>query len=482
MSKKIIALMLVLLMALPVLVACGGDKKSEETSNVGSETVGGEYAEVDNYVKTLASQYDYDGATFSIIGSPETIYPADVEVTGNLENDALYARVVDIEENFGVEVKFRASLGPDAGYDNTGAETTDVVKTDQMSGLKSYDLIEGNLGTAGAPLLNAGCLQPVNDYDMLDFSRSWWLNGLEEKFSVGGKLFFLTGKINPSHYSDAACILFNKDVAETFQLPDMYEMVTDGIWTIDKMNEVASVIPANGDVKRYMINGEAGLACYFGAGFSLSEKDDDDVPVVPSTLSQAKTDYIDKLNSIFGDESVKFDKQDPNHADYFYDREVFTNGEVLFWIDETWRANDMRTFEVEFGILPIPKKDAEQENYISLSSDRAVYFAKDLKDPEMTGVITEAMAALSEKHLEPAYYHKALQGRSTYDSDSRVVLDILYNSKVVDLELSYEWGKIGETIGKACVGHNDSYTSSYASSTGLAKVKIKQLMSKIAQD
>ncbi len=484
MNKKLIAMLLAALMTVPFLSACGDAKKTESdtTSADTSASEGGDYAEIDEYVKSLASQYNYDGETFNIIGSPETIYPEKAEMLGNIENDALYSRILDIEANFGVSVTFRESVGVEAGYENTGAETTDVVMTDQMSGLKSYDLVEGNLKTCGAPLLNAGCLQPVNDYDMLDFTRSWWLNDLESQFSVGGNLYFLTGKINPSHYSDASCVLYNKKVSDNFNLPDMYEFVSDGSWTVDKMNEIASVIPAGGDVRRYMVDGSGALSIYFGAGFTLSTKDENDAPTIPTTLSQSQVDYIDKLNSIFGDESVKYDKQKPNFADEFYDREVFENGQVLFWFDGVWRANDMRPYDVEFGILPVPKKDASQENYISLSSDRAVYFAKDLKDPEMTGVITEAMAALSEKHLEPAYYEKALKGRSTYDSASKEVLDILYSSKVVDLELSYNWGNLGETIGTACVGYNDDYVSKYASSTRLAGRYIQQLMKKVAND
>ena len=479
MSKRILALLLVLIMSVAVLASCK-ENKNDTVATTGDSTAEGEFAEVDNYVKNLASEYNFEGATFNIIGSPEAIYPENPEITGNLENDALYSRIVDIEDKFGITVTFKVSKGPDSGYENTGAETTDVVITDQMSGLKSYDLIEGHVETAGAPLLNAGCLQPVNDYDMLDLSRSWWLNDLEEKYSIGGKLFFLTGKINPTHYSEASCILYNKQVAEEFQLPDMYELVENGEWTIDKMNEVASLVPAGGQVKRYMIGG--GLSLYFGGGFTLSEKDENDAPVIPTSLSQAKSDYIDKLKSILGDSTVKFDKATPNFADEFYDRDVFTDGEVLFWVDGVWRANDMRTYDVEFGILPIPKKDTAQKNYISLSSDRAVYFAKDLKDPEMTGVITEALAALSEKHLEPAYYEKALKGRSTYDTKSKKVLDIIYNSKVVDLEISYKWGELGDLIGKATVGHNDAYVSDYASSTGFAKAKIGKLMKLIDQE
>lgn len=484
MTKKLTAMLLAALMAIPFLSACGanGNGKSTDSQSDTNITEGGTYAEIDDYVKGLAEQYNFDGESFTIIGTGEAIYPAVREMNGNLQNETLYSRVLDIESVFGITVTFRESVGIDAGYDNTGAETTDVVTTDQMSGLKTYDLIEGNLKTCGAPLLNAGCLQPVNDYDMLDFTRSWWLNNLEEQFSVGGKLYFLTGKINPSHYSDGSCVLYNKDVAENFSLPDMYEFVREGTWTIDKLNEVASLIPVGSDVRRYMINASGALAIYFGGGFTLSYKDENDSPVIETSIGQSKVDYIDKLNSIFGDSSVKYDKEDPNYSKDFYDREVFENGQVLFWFDGIGRANDMRPYDVEFGILPIPKKDASQKNYISLSSDRAVYFAKDLKDPELTGVITEAMAALSEKHLEPAYYEKALKGRSTYDTDSKEVLDILYNSKVVDLEISYNWGKLGELVGTACVGYNDDYISDYASNTKLANRYIQSLLKKVAND
>lgn len=142
MSKKILAMLLVLVMALSVLVSCKEDEKVTESTTGEANEGEGEFAEIDNYVSDLASQYSFDGATFNIIGSPATIYPENPEVTGNLENDALYSRVVDIEENFGIQVTFRVSKGPDAGYENTGMETTDVVTTDQMSGLRSYDLVE----------------------------------------------------------------------------------------------------------------------------------------------------------------------------------------------------------------------------------------------------------------------------------------------------------------------------------------------------
>ena len=92
------------------------------------------------------------------------------------------------------------------------------------------------------------------------------------------------------------------------------------------------------------------------------------------------------------------------------------------------------------------------------------------------------MAALSEKHLEPAYYEKSLKGRSTYDSESRDMLDIIYTTKKVDFADMYGWGGITESLNKACYGANDSFISGYTSSVRLAGIHIKKLMNNIATE
>ena len=480
MMKRTLALILAAIMLMATVSCKKDDKKpdSGKSTDNGTETAaetGGEndYAEIDSYVAELAKSHQFDGADFSIIGTGENcIYPTEENITGNLQNDAMYSRALELEDKFGIDITFSESTAN--GYENTGAETSAKVRLDVSSGGNSYDLIEGHVSTCGQVLLNAGCLRSVNESDILDFSKSWWLNNLEGQYSIANQLYFLTGKINPSHYSDASCILYNKEVAANFNLPDMYELVDSGEWTFDKMTEIASAI-SGGDIRRYMIG--SGTSLYFGAGYTISEKDEDDNPVIPKTLSASEINYIDKLSAVFSDRSMIYDKNLNNkNLDDFYDREVFENGQVLFWFDATWRANDMREYDVEFGILPIPKESRDQANYISLSGDRAVYFSKNLKDPEMTEVITEAMAALSEKYLEPAFYEKALKGRSTYDTDSRRVLDILYNSKAIDLALVYNWGELSEVISDATVGYNDSYVSSYNSSARLANNQIKSLL------
>jgi len=491
MNKKILSLLLALLMVCTVLAACGSKKdvketQSSETGNVGVD----EFAEVNAYVEGLvASQGTFGGKTFTIIGSPRAIVAEDQEETGNLENDALYKRQRDLEDYFDIEIEFVESKGVDSGYENTGAETADKVRTDVMSSLASYDLINGNLMTCGRIMLNNGSIAPVGDISPLDFSQSWWLNDLEEQFTISNQLYFLTGKIAPSHYGDAACILYNKDVAENFDIPDLYSIVKSGDWTFDKMVEIASVIDAGSDIYRYHVSGASGgLTYYFGAGFDLAQTDEEGHLYIAKSLTSEQSDFIDKVASVFKDTKATANGQ------IMYERgETFTFGEdatdgfidgkILFHTTTMGDPSALREKDVEFGILPVPKKDVDQKEYISLATawmTAGVYFETVLTDVEMTATITEAMAALSAKHLEPAYYEKALKGRGTYDTDSRDMLDLIYKTKVIDLADTYQWGGVVEIINNACNGSNESYVSGYTGASIVANKTIERLEKQIA--
>ncbi|MCQ2456002.1 MAG: hypothetical protein MJ096_01465 [Clostridia bacterium] len=75
-----------------------------------------------------------------------------------------------------------------------------------------------------------------------------------------------------------------------------------------------------------------------------------------------------------------------------------------------------------------------------------------------------------------------MKGRSTYDIDSRRVLDTLYNSKIVDLACTYGWGDLDKTIGQACVGDIDGYVSAYNASVKLGNRNIQTLLKTLAKN
>lgn len=486
-SKSAVAAVLAVMMVLPLIVSCSdtcSDAESSTATQWVTETEEDSFLEIDSYVSDLvASSGGFDGSAFNIISSEMSVLPETMEETGSLENDTLYMRQRDIEELFDVKMELSKATG--IGYEDVEHEINDLVRRDVMSDSRTYDLIEANIMLCGTYMLESDLIQPSDNFDAIDPEQSWWISGIRERYTICDKLYYLTGKINVTNYSAPACVLFNKTVAENFGIYGMYDHVKNGTWTLDRMLESASPITAGSDVKRFMIGGAGGgLSMLFAAGFTLSSYDENGDPVLPDSLGNDMVSYIDKLADSLGDDSITYNQMRAyyNGAEQFVDTDTFENGRVLYWVDVLGTAVDMRKYDVEFGILPIPKRDENQKEYIGFANAwqvKGVLFPKNVKDSEMTGVITEAMAALSEKHVEPAYLEKSLKGRSTFDHESREVVDILYNNQIADLADTYQWADIVVVINKACLGVIDSYVSSYVGSVAFARIQIRKLLANV---
>ncbi|MCQ2456000.1 MAG: hypothetical protein MJ096_01455 [Clostridia bacterium] len=487
MSRKIIALLLVLVMIVPMIASCGGEEKdkNEETKSTGTdvaETVENEFAEIDGYVEDLVSQSGtYGGETFTMLLN-QADWPEEEEITGNLLDDALYNRIRDIEEYFEVDMVPYKTDG--TGYETSGAQMADLVFQDTMAGSMSYDLVHANLMTCGQVMLNTGSIRYVEEMDPLDFSNKWWLNDLEDQFSIGGHLYFLTGEIVSNNFTDPACIIFNKKIAENYGLPNLYDIANAGDWTFDKMVEVSSVItPGSGTYSLITGGASGGLCFYIGAGYKIAETDEEGNPTIAPTLTGEQVDFIDKLASVIGDNTVTVtDMNELSYSGTNAQFEAMDDDVSLFLSSGIGAAASLRAYDIDFGILPIPKGTASQDKYISLSSAwtvAGVFFPKLLKNEEMTSTITEAMAALSDKYLRPAFYEKALKGRSTNDVESRRMLDLIYAAKRIDLADTYQWGEVVKVINEACMGEKDEVVSTYNGSAKFANTQIKRLLKQI---
>lgn len=485
-APRALSLILALSLAFLSLLSCTdtareGSEDSQATVDSSAEK-SGDFAELESYVASLA-QGGFDGADFTVVGRDTSVLPNDEGETGNLENDALYRRSRALEEAFDIDMHLVKAMG--IGYEDAESEINELVRLDVMSDSRSYDLVEGNIMLCSTVLLEENLIQPSENFEQIDPEREWWCSDVRERYTICGKLYYLTGKLNLSNYTAPSCVLYNKQVAEDFGITSLYEAVDEGRWTLDMMTETAGAITAGGDIKRFMIGGAGGgLAMFFGGGFSLSSLDSDGDPVLVESLTSDMVSYIDRLGDIFGDDSITYNQVRAyyNGAEEFVDTDVFEDEQVLYWIDGLGRAITLREYDTEFGILPIPKRDTSQSSYIGFASAweiKGVFFPKNVRDARMTGAVTEAMAALSEKYIEPEYLERSLKGRSTYDEESKAVVDLLYNSQSAQLVDTYQWGDLVITVNRACLGSIDSYVSGYDSSARLAKLKVDRLLSSV---
>ena len=179
----------------------------------------------------------------------------------------------------------------------------------------------------------------------------------------------------------------------------------------------------------------------------MTEYDEYGYPYVDESVSRGVYDLAEKFSQIYGDEAIcasskgdygGFTEREWCINKYGYEdySEMFAKGNFLFYFLTTGEAAWLRVYDVEFGILPIPKGDASQPNYISGTGTWGasnVFVPKSAKDIEMTDVMLEALASLGYKYIKPAYYDMILKSRSTYDYDSKGMIDIIFETKRYDI-------------------------------------------------
>ena len=89
-----------------------------------------------------------------------------------------------------------------------------------------------------------------------------------------------------------------------------------------------------------------------------------------------------------------------------------------------------------YGIVPLPKADVEQEDYISYVQDQVLVFGitSDWAGDELTicGQFLEAFASESYNTTMPAYYEKALTKKYVIDVPSKAMIEIIDSNIVVD--------------------------------------------------
>ena len=497
MKKTILALILALLMVMPLLVSCGDEGGSGTETNEVTETkkVDPVTAEIDGYVADIAENVDFSGETFTYLMRQLEDVTIEEEETGSLLSNAMYYRQREIEEIFGVDWEYVIA--------ENSEEVSEKVITDFMASMGAYDLASGTIRNAGQPMMFSGALINIDDFSFVDTTREWWVSTLYETMSINGKLYFLTGTIVPEHYYDAGCVMFHKGVADDYNIPDLYSIVNDGEWTVDKMFEVAQAIPTNSTgsgAYRFCMTGyrATGIDLMFANGMQITYFDEEGVPYIAENLSAELADFAGKISDVLGDDTIVCTSRPKGIGGEDVTEkygvqtmdDMFINGRALFFLDCTSKITSLRDKEVEFGILPIPKGDASMEyrTYAESVNGAAVYVPKMVKDVEKVDAIVEAMAALSQKHVKPAFYEKMLKSRSTYDSESMEMIDIIFSTKSYDLIDIYGGGDLNQSggyvslIDRAIKDDDSSLASSYRSNRTVVAAKLRTMLNTISFD
>jgi hypothetical protein len=173
---------------------------------------------------------------------------------------------------------------------------------------------------------------------------------------------------------------------------------------------------------------------WISLGTTTIAKDSDDIPYLSAT-GPAFIDAWFKMVEVLIDGGAWFSAPEPNPHPDPLSEEIFTNGRALFKHSQLGGIEALRAMDTDFGIIPYPKLNEQQEKYYSSLAWAEILslpiYADD-EDLARTSVILEALASDSYRAVVPVYTELVLRTRNARDDESEEMIDIILGNRVFD--------------------------------------------------
>ena len=482
--KRFLALALVFLMLLSALLLAVSCDKGNKTENENKSELKTYDEESIFYERSLVSDdlapRDFGGRTFRVVAStPSEIHIEEEKRNqGDLFIDAKFARNQAVENRFNVNIEMV--------YTGSLAEVSDYVSKNVLSGADEFDLLMGQVMTTGGLVIKKLFLNWY-DIDHIDFSKPWWYSSNADELTYDGKAPITISHLNQSAVGGAYCLYFNKNLATSYELGDLYGLVLDGKWTFDKLCEMVKDIYVDDGNDKRDENDFYGFAQMQGTHLNsylwafdnpIVTKDEEGVPQVSVKTDKINTIVNNVYEFCFNTTGVYFDPYKENDAT---SNKLFFNKQAIFIMSYLSHASSeqMRNFEDDYGILPLPKHDESQQQYKTMVGGHHSCLAvpKTVKDTDFVGTVVEALSAESWKTVTPTLYEIALKTRYLRDAESKEVMDIIIEGTTFDFGSVYDnWKGFAFMLSKMMTNANPNFESFYNSQYSGARMHYKSLV------
>ena len=120
------------------------------------------------------------------------------------------------------------------------------------------------------------------------------------------------------------------------------------------------------------------------------------------------------------------------------------NEHVIFMLSGMAAASTkLRQVNFEYGIVPTPKWDEAQENYLCTTAYTGALWAipLDARNEDLSSAVMEALAIEGYYSVAPVFFEIALKVKYSSDDDSARMYDIIRQAR------SYDFGRVYSTAG-----------------------------------
>ncbi len=483
--KKLVTLLLLAAM-LTSTFACGSEGTPSGTTAQSGTTEPA--TETTSYLDKFKDK-KFDGKTFSVITQHQTSQPTvpPEDQTGEVVDDALYNRDRRVEELLGITIEYQV-------YENRNQLANDL-RTLISAGEDVYDMVITSMADGLNTLAPEGYLLDLNTLPEISLDSDWWSGSCHKNLTFNGKQYMTSGPISLAYYYAPCVIAFNQRLCDEYQIPDLYETVLSGKWTIDKFGEITKNVAqdlnsdgkmsADDDFFAFACDELTGQAFYMGCGGTQTELDSNGKPTL--TMGSSKnTDILDKIVSVVAKDDMRLLTEGINaegsNIPAFNKTWHFKNAKtMLLGYNMSGIITYLRDMTDDYGLIPMPKLDENQEEYLTYGSPWgpvgvAVPVTVSPDKHEMIGTAMETLAYISHTTVGTQMFNVTLKEKVSRDDNSKAMLDIIYKDVIFDINGIHNFGNTGTTLRACAIGKEENFSSKYASALPTAEEKLADLM------
>ncbi|MBQ8400395.1 MAG: hypothetical protein IJX14_00550, partial [Clostridia bacterium] len=290
-----------------------------------------------------------------------------------------------------------------------------------------------------------GMFYSADEGEYFDFTQPYWFgNFMKDIAFKEGDTFMMAGDFIIDTLRTAHCLVYNKDLYTDLygDGSELYEIVLNGEWTLDKMIELVDGAYVDTDG-----NGTKNIGDTLGFGahqdwgpfipFSIAlgveymGRDDEGYPTL--AMNNERTilmcDLMYDLWNSQGTGALALFNNDQAMV-----LEQFSSGNMLIIGYQQFgslESDALRASEHEIGIIPYPKLDAQQETYVTSAHDTSEIGLLPVTMPQdrlsFASAVLEVLSRESGKDVLPVYYESSLKIKYTRDAESAQMIDLIHD-------------------------------------------------------
>ncbi|MBQ9162869.1 MAG: hypothetical protein IJX74_06290 [Clostridia bacterium] len=489
---RLICLCLTLSVFAGCLAACNGNNADVESTTAEStsqnpDIVSDTLDEAEAALNAISSDdVDWGGKELTFLYSVyNTDNPTELiseEKTGDVLPDAVCERNVKFEDRCNLTLSFSPTDSEDDAFAKAQREVQGSV------GDAQYFTLDHKTTAA---LAVEGYLYNFLDLN-IDLEKDWWDEGTYS-FNMEDHVFFMNGSWNYSDDRLTWCMLFNKSAyalqAYQGEDADLYQLVLDGKWTVDKFNNLIQNFSSNNGDGRWDEEDSYGFvatphysnAFFFGADLRYVNMHEDGYPTLAlsddSGMMERAAEMVEKVVSIYTANHATY-----RAAEFQVSYEMFKANQALFYGEiVSFVINCNKAYEGQFGVLPVPKYDEAQEKYCTYVTPFACTLSLpvNVQGTDKLGDITQTYAILSDQLVFPVFYEVVLTTKSVKDEQSVKMLDLILGNRVYDISNYFENLGMAGLFERSAENGNNNFSRDYASvKRGFSK-QVRKLFDKL---